>query len=711
MVALEDRVAELVEKTERAVILFYQEKQEGYQELDKVFEIMMELINFLENIPEQEGSKEFLEEITVTVREAFEALEKKDSRGLADILQKRILGILKKEKEKGFVLGNYYEENIEAMKNYDVAMYEKYIAWKKEKSEFEIEEVEAEDGNWVLRLRNEKGDWFLNSGVCPQKEAEAWGESLSFKSLEQVVLLFGLGNGLIVETLWEKGASDMRLIIYEPSLEIFDYLMHRARISDIFAQERTMLLVNGLKEKSLYVLMDACLAWNNLPSLQALCHPVYSRIFTEQYTEYKNEVREGMLRTRLEFNTDRVFGKEIVRNTLSCMEYLKNAQYLEQYIGRFAPEIPAIIVAAGPSLDLNIDLLKEAKGKAVIIAADTAMRELVKHQIEPDFIATIDPKKRTEHLENKECQEVPLLCSDLTNRKILENHKGMKIFYCSSSYFKELKPDKIPDDKNYSAGPSVATMAFSICATWGFKTVIMVGQDLAYRNGASHVGGRMKGEVLHGKWQVEVEDIYGNMIKTRHEWYVFIHWFEDAIAQLKDQMTVVDATEGGAKIHGSEIMPLSEAIEKYCVSSIDCKRLVEEIPLAFEGKEYQRVVQYIEKSVDDNDKIYVDTKNVIVKTKKLISFCKKGQHGKEYNKLVKEIFKLGERIMERPVWELLESWITEKKGDLKDIYSLEEENEINVYEGILKTYENLNQAAKEIKPILAEAYAKMKENQ
>jgi len=52
-------------------------------------------------------------------------------------------------------------------------------------------------------------------------------------------------------------------------------------------------------------------------------------------------------------------------------------------------------VSTGPSLDKNIDLLKEAKGRALIISAGSALRPLLMRNIKPDFFAIIDPQDIT----------------------------------------------------------------------------------------------------------------------------------------------------------------------------------------------------------------------------------------------------------------------------------------------------------------------------
>ena len=57
--------------------------------------------------------------------------------------------------------------------------------------------------------------------------------------------------------------------------------------------------------------------------------------------------------------------------------------------------IPVVIVAAGPSLDKNIHILKEFQGKCLIICVDIVLFKLIENGIRPDFVINIDPHPET----------------------------------------------------------------------------------------------------------------------------------------------------------------------------------------------------------------------------------------------------------------------------------------------------------------------------
>lgn len=606
----------------------------------------------------------------------------------------------------------YYRENLEALEAYDKDAYEHYIAWENKEPELLVEEETARDGNKILNIIKEGKKYRLNSKYYPEKEAWEWAQSFDFSNLGQVVNIFGLGNGIFARALRKAGKEDMRLIIYEPSLEIFDYLMKNTKVGDIFKEKNTIVLVKGLNEKWLYGVLDTVMSWENVDFSVQTLHPQYNRIFEAEYEEYKRGVNEGRLRAKINMNTAGYFGKDMVYNIIGAIPYLEDAQLIEQYEEKFGEDIPAIIVAAGPSLDLNIEKLKLAKGKAVIMATDTAMRDLVKHKIEPDFIVTVDPKKPSEYLKQEECRDIPLICNDTANREILKHHRGRKIFMALSEFTQETCPERFKKGRKPGSGACVATVAFSACVFMNFKTIILVGQDLAYRDGISHAGGRMSGEEIHGSWLVEVEDIYGNRIKTRHEWYEFLKWFEDAIEIVKNKIVVIDATEGGAKIKGAKLMSLEAAIKQFCMGSIDCQALTERLGNAYTQEDYGKVVAYMKKAILDNNKNIKEIRLLLVDLERLLTLCEREQRGAEYKKLTQGLIKAGEKIMSRPVYNLAESWCADSvfKG-LSAVNHLDEDkekDEIELYKSTLEFYKKLREASIELCPILEEASKNMK---
>ena len=79
-------------------------------------------------------------------------------------------------------------------------------------------------------------------------------------------------------------------------------------------------------------------------------------------------------------------------NILCNAKYVIKGYKTRQFVDVIPRNIPAIIVAAGPSLNKNILELKRLKGRAFIIAVDTAIKPLLNAGIIPDMYAVVDGK-------------------------------------------------------------------------------------------------------------------------------------------------------------------------------------------------------------------------------------------------------------------------------------------------------------------------------
>ena len=138
-------------------------------------------------------------------------------------------------------------------------------------------------------------------------------------------------------------------------------------------------------------------------------------------------------------------------------------------------------------------------------------------------------------------------------------------------------------------GGSVATDAFTVAEIIGTKRIVLIGQDLAYAGEYTHANGVANHVYDEINGVVEVEDIYGNMIKSRGDWVDMLDWFKSEIAMLNGKIDVIDATEGGAKIQGTRIMKLSEVIDNYCTGQFDFDMLLKSMPATFSAEKYSLV--------------------------------------------------------------------------------------------------------------------------
>jgi len=285
---------------------------------------------------------------------------------------------------------------------------------------------------------------------------------------------------------------------------------------------------------------------------------------------------------------------------------------------------PVIIVSAGPSLDKNIHLLKEAKGFVYIIAVDTAVKYLLYLNIMPDIIVTLDPNKSPHHLIDPRCFDIPLFCRIESNPIITRNFNQL-VFFNLDGYAKILFDKANRAIGVCNSGGSVTTGAYSICVSLGFKEIVLIGSDLAYLNNKTHAASLYVDVGDTARYLETVEDIYGNLVQTRYDWYIYLKWFEDAIKSFP-HINVIDATEGGAKIHGSEIKTLKEVINQIH-ENYD---IMKSVPVISQTVKYESIIKLLKDDLSILHDMKIKLQANINCTKKIIRNATSRQEKSNY---------------------------------------------------------------------------------
>lgn len=604
---------------------------------------------------------------------------------------------------------NLYDENLEIIQNNKTSLYEDILKMELEEQDdlcSSIETIKTKEGHdgLIIGANNEK--YRLNSSYYPLEEAKKWVAQYEFGNLGIVVSMFGFGNGIFAKEIIKYLPDDGKFIIFEPSKEIFLHSLKEENLFDLLTDTRVQLFVGERSRGNLINELGVSMHWTNIYS-QIICkHPQYDKAFLKEYRDFLEIVSENNERTFINRNTESFFGKKIVKNTVRNLRFIKNANTVLDYLGKIPVDVPAIIVSAGPSLDKNIDELKRAKGKAVIVATDTALRYLFAHDIDPDFVVTLDPQKPAEYFSDPRCKSIPMFCKIESNQVILRYHTGKKILFSCHNYVNKLFLKFGKRISSYGAGGSVATGAFSVCAGLKFNRIVLIGQDLAYGNGVTHAGGDVSPIRAEDEGIRMIEDIYGNMIKTRHDWYIYLQWFVSSIEEVPE-IEVIDATEGGARIKGAKLMTLKDVIDQYCNKIVDCDSIVKNIQPTLSEKESIEIEAMIAEDRRDLDKILTKSTKAISLCNKLIKECKNNRfESDECSDIVGKITKINNYIQGTRVYDLIDTFITEEASkNLDTLYQFskdQEEDRITTFTKAVIMYELTKKAAGDIKKMFYE---------
>ena len=221
-----------------------------------------------------------------------------------------------------------------------------------------------------------------------------------------------------------------------------------------------------------------------------------------------------------------------------------------------------VLVAGGPSLDKYIEELKARRADTVVIAVGTIFKKLLSNGIRPDYVVISDAKPFIYgQLEGLEEEQIPMILLSTAYRKIVENYQGTTYLACQAGYKRAEDYAKEHGYAIYNTGGSVITLALEIVIRMKAKRIICVGLDLAFTGNQDHAVGTYQARQILAEGTISVPDVDGNMVSTNRPFNRYRLWIERRLQEADVTMPVFDATEGGALIHGMQIVKLSQVLQ------------------------------------------------------------------------------------------------------------------------------------------------------
>ncbi len=447
-------------------------------------------------------------------------------------------------------------------------------------------EVPAASGRTVL----------YHSRNDPRKEAERWANAPENRESSRIVL-FGLGLGYQALALLSTARRDY-LCVFEPRADVFRAALEHVDLRPLF-NNAAVDLICAEPAHALYQTLFRRMGEFLSTGFHFQALPAATQVCPNELQEVQHEI------SRL---------AEAGKNMLAHME--STGYHTQEHILRNVPKLyrsvppssvknllsgnPALIVAAGPSLDKNIDLIPDITGRAAVFACDTSFQLLRRKGVEPQFVVTKDPSElNARHFEGIDDlgrtvfvfdpQITPALANRFRNPSIFLPHRCRGLHEQLPG--RELKQEDIlPFSQN------VALAAFHLARVMGCTPIIFVGLDLAFPpQGKSHASGSaLQAEVMRtstgkidyrrpeadGDFHEEVDSISvasvdGTTVSTSAAFFESIRYLENLLAET--EVHCIDATEGGAWIQGTQILSLRETIDTYLTVSFNPWQVVERI--------------------------------------------------------------------------------------------------------------------------------------
>lgn len=438
---------------------------------------------------------------------------------------------------------------------------------------------DAKNGELTL-LVNKNENWMsIHSKYSPGIEATRFVEK--FKKVIQEydhVFFYGIGLGYHIEALMNEFPSK-QFTLYEPSKSVmyqcFSHLdikkLPTARIKYLYLEES----IDGQVEFLRHFFE------NEDGNILLVVLPSYKQIYEEQYITFEENFKKSLKEKKSGLQSNLAFEKRwTINSVINLSKILETPNILHDLDTNKFKGKTAVLVAAGPSLNEEIDNIKEIKDKglAYIFSVGSAINTLVEHGIHPHAACTYDPKKENQNVFKKIIDQnintIPLIFGSSVGFETIQNYPGKMLHMLTSQdtvapfYLKKTNVEKI--NFVYDA-PSIAVITLQLLCKLGFDTIILVGQNLAYLNNKQYAKGidyhREKVNIDEVQNLVVVKDVYGNDVYASESFNNMRRVFERHIKANK-QTKVINTTRGGANIEGTTFKTLKSLIQEKLTDSI-----------------------------------------------------------------------------------------------------------------------------------------------
>lgn len=489
-----------------------------------------------------------------------------------------------------------------------------------------------------ISVKNDNGSLSeLPYAVTLNQEAEHILAKVSEDSSGMACLL-GLGLGFGAQELIKKRPGLRHLVIFEQNPVIFAHALRMIDLTQLLSDSRVILSVTEHPDVP-KILLPAIRALM-LEDIYIMRHPLARNFQQKEYQDTYDQIYYYANRTNIGGTTTLKVGNAFFTNRFKNLTSIHHNHLLENLGGVFRNK-PAILVAAGPSLDKNIHLLKKTKGKAVIIAADTTLPALLAHGITPDFLTTLDAHdfiyEKVASVAPIAGNSISIISSTQCSVKIPKFFPNKTIFWSFTAHPVEAWFNQLLGGSIVTGGAAtVAHLSLLSALIMECSPIIFIGQDLAYSESSSHAQHTVMPHTdsMKKRLSTQSEDIvqtkgnYVPLVSTCRSFWDMRKHFEKMIKGHPDTL-FINATAGGALIKGTEIMALDMAIDRYCNTSFTPEQQIDDFkvkhgcinPEALLEK-YGEIIQeckIIEGKFKEANKLISTAKKQIKKLKEKIS--------------------------------------------------------------------------------------------
>lgn len=326
---------------------------------------------------------------------------------------------------------------------------------------------------------------YVRPASDPTAEAAAWIHAGLAGRKPRLILVIGVEEGHVLELL-EASGTGSTVIAVEPDAAAAAHVRARRHLTHPPGGRRVLLLSGP-------DYAGAAEAWRLFPARVDDCAMlVHPRLNAGPAVADAMRVAQGIVAgARSNAAARRKFAPRYLTNVLRNLPAMLQGGDAGA-LRDACRGLPAIVLAAGPSLDRAIPSLQRHPDRGLIIAVDTALRPLLAAGITPHIVVGADPSLgNARHFQwLPACPQTWLVAESALDRTATRVFDGRTLWFRLSNHqpWPWLAPHGFTVCQ-FDMWGSVLTAAFQVALFAGCDPIVIAGADLAFTGGQPYARG------------------------------------------------------------------------------------------------------------------------------------------------------------------------------------------------------------------------------
>ncbi|MBU1076669.1 MAG: DUF115 domain-containing protein [Spirochaetes bacterium] len=479
--------------------------------------------------------------------------------------------------------------------------------------------IATHNNSFTLQVKRDDDFYLLHSKYDPQQESRSTVEKL-INDTYDIIFCGGFGLGHYIDALLDlKYDSFSRLIIIEKDPHIFYKALQTLDLSKILNDDKVEILFGHDDDLDS---LNEILINSTSKKVYTFIPQAYLKTFPDFYKNLKNVIDSYLSRKNINIATLTRFQKLWTRNILKNYKlFLANKGVINLY-DKYK-EIPCLVISAGPSLNDYLMDIRNHQEKFIIICVDSVFQTLVRNNIYPDIVVTVDPQHiNYKYFEYNKYYKALLVSESSTYPLILKHYKGRHLFFSSVFALSQWIENYTESKGEIDMGGSVSTTAFDLAYRMGCDPIILFGQDLSFIKDRTHTKGSYVEKYwalrynkfntayngvykyIHNNLFIQIRSSNNKMINTDRRLMIFLAWFQNKMRNIKDKIKIYNTSLDGAKIENMIVKDFKAIMNLNHFKDIkDVKKILHDLDPAIKKYDHKKLLEDVTDLKDEMKKL------------------------------------------------------------------------------------------------------------